>query len=133
MKTINVLILEDDLLTLSALMRGLAELESDSFDIGVTVLSNYKDVEDHINQAAPSKYDIILLDRDCKLAGSFHVLDLERFGAQKVVSISSVPDYNVQAQERGVEHVVWKDYTNLDGFTNDVMSRVKILIGSLGD
>ena len=131
MRTINLLILEDDLLTLSALLKGLSDLESDSFDIGVTILSNYKDVEELVNQSGPDKYDIILLDRDCKLAGSFHVLDLERFGVEKVISISSIPDYNAQAQERGVKHVVWKDFTNLDAFTKDVMAKVQELIQSV--
>lgn len=34
---------------------------------------------------------MILLDRDCKIAGSFHILDIEKFGVHKIISILSTP------------------------------------------
>ena len=93
--TKTILILEDDLKTLSKLLAELAKLEEDQpFYFSLVILTDYIQVEDYINDNPKAKFDIILLDRDCKLAGSFHVLNLEKFGADKVIAISSVPEYN---------------------------------------
>src|SRR3989344_669393 len=120
MKTVRILILEDDLETLSIILKKLSlfekELEVDSSpkDFSVVTLSEYTQVEEYINKNKEFKFDAVLLDRDCKVAGSFHVLNLEKFGADKVISISSVPEYNEQAKKRGVKKVILKDYQYLD-------------------
>lgn len=127
--TKTILILEDDLKTLSKILEKLATLEEDQpFYFSLVVLTDYKQVEDYINSNPRAKFDIILLDRDCKLAGSFHILDIERFGAEKVISISSVPEYNEDAKKRGVEKVVLKDYLYLDKFAEEVVGEIEKMI-----
>lgn len=134
MKLKRILILEDDLETVSVLLDKLAKLENElmksdnKIEFPVTVLSEYTDVELLINNLDQKKYDIILLDRDCKIAGSFHVLDIEKFGVDKVISISSTPPYNEDAKMRGVTRVVHKDYSNLNVFADSVMEHLKELI-----
>ena len=133
MKLKRVLILEDDLETVSILFKKLADLENElmksdnKVEFPVTVLSEYTDVEQLINGQNPNKYDIILLDRDCKIAGSFHVLDIEKFGVDKVISISSTPPYNEDAKLRGVSRVVHKDYANLNSFADSVINHIREL------
>lgn len=61
-------------------------------------------------------FDLILLDRDCKATGSFHILDLDNFGINKVIAISSIPQWNIEAQARGVTKVVLKTHDDLVGF-----------------
>ncbi len=129
-RTFNLLILEDDIQTLSALLKEIANLEEQISpkDIDVTVISNYEAVEKWINKESSEKYDIILLDRDCKMGGSFHILNIEKFGAEKIIAISSIPDWNKEAGKRGVKNVVWKDYNNLDDFAQKVGSAIRILL-----
>ena len=130
----RILILEDDLETVSVLLGKLAKLENEfmqsdnKVEFSVTLLSEYPDVEQLINSQSQSKYDIILLDRDCKIAGSFHILDIEKFGVDKVISISSTPPYNEDAKRRGVTRVVLKDYSYLNVFADSVMEHIKELI-----
>lgn len=127
--TKTILILEDDLKTLSKILEKLAELEeSQPFYFSLVVLTDYKQVEDYINSNPRAKFDIILLDRDCKLAGSFHVLNLEKHGAEKVIAISSVPEYNEDLKKRGVEKVVLKDYLNLDKFAEEVVREIEQMV-----
>ena len=134
METIRILILEDDLETLSFILKKLHLLEeklarSGSLkDFSIVTLSEYTQVEDYINKSEEFKFDIVLLDRDCKAGGSFHVLDVERFGADKIISISSIPDYNEEAKARGITRVVHKDFDNLDEFSNKVLSGIKEII-----
>ncbi len=107
----KLLILEDDLLTLSKILYKLSKLEQDQpYDFCLVILTDYIQVQDYVNINPKAEFDLILLDRDCKLGGSFHVLDIERFGADKVIGISSVPKYNDELKERGVTKVLLKDY-----------------------
>ncbi|EKD86548.1 MAG: hypothetical protein ACD_37C00244G0001 [uncultured bacterium] len=127
--TKTILILEDDLKTLSIILDKLAKLEEDqSFYFSLVILTDYIQVEDYVNSNPKAKFDIILLDRDCKLGGSLHVLDLERFGADKVISISSVPEWNQEAQKRGVRRVVLKDYQHLNDFSDQVIEQMRELL-----
>ncbi len=124
--------MEDDLLTLSKILERLSKIEQDQpYDFSVITLTNYLQAEHFINKNPAIQVDMILLDRDCKLGGSFHVLDVERIGAEKVIAISSVPDYNKQAQNRGVSRVVLKDYRNLDAFADRLAEEVENLIKRL--
>ncbi len=125
----TILILEDDLLTLSKILERLSTLEGDQpYDFSVITLTNHVQVEHFINKNPAIHVDMILLDRDCKLGGSFHVVDIERLGANKVIAISSVPEYNKQAQGRGVSRVVLKDYRNLDAFADRLVEEVNDLL-----
>ena len=129
--TKHVLLLEDDLLTVSAIAKGLVELEEEITpnDIALTVYSTYKDVEELVNPYSLDKYDLILLDRDCKLTGSFHVLDIEKFGPKKIISISSTPQWNTEAKARGIDTVVLKTYEDINSFTNKLIKEIKIKLG----
>lgn len=125
----TILILEDNLKVLSRILDGLFELEGNQpFDFSVIVLTNYQQIEDYVNNNSKAQFDIILLDRDCKLNNSFHVLDLERFGADKVIAISSVPEYNQEAKQRGVKRVVLKDLQRIDEFAKKVVKEVEQMI-----
>lgn len=134
MKTIRILILEDDLETLSLLLKKLHILEeklassTSPMEFSTVTLSEYTQVEELINKSMNLDFDVILLDRDCKAGGSFHVLDIERFGPDKVISISSVPDYNEEAKRRGITRIVHKDYQNLEAFSEKVIEEIKDLI-----
>lgn len=134
MKTIKLLILEDDLETLSLIFKKLhilqekMEQEPQPSTFSVIVLSEYTQVEEFINKSKDSDFDVILLDRDCKAGGSFHVLDIEGFGADKIISISSIPDYNEEAKQRGVTRIVHKDYQNLGQFSDNVVEEIKTII-----
>jgi len=133
MKTIRILILEDDLETLSLIFKKLNLLEeklentASPKEFSVVTLSEYTQVEELINKSESLEFDIILLDRDCKAGGSFHVLDIERFGSKKVISISSVPHYNEQTKSRGITKIIWKDYQNLDDFSDKVIIEIEDL------
>lgn len=103
MKTFRVLILEDDLMTLSALLQMLALVEQSQdnkncYDFAITIMSEYTQVENLVNPM-PDNYDIILLDRDCKACGSFHVLDFDKFDVEKIISISAIPEWNEEAKK----------------------------------
>ncbi len=121
----TILILEDDLRTLSKILDRLSVLEDEQlYEFSTVILTTYLQVEEYINSNLKADFDMILLDRDCKLGGSFHVLDLERLGPEKVIAISSVPDYNEQARNRGVKRVVLKDYKQLDEFADAVAKEI---------
>lgn len=125
----TILILEDNLKVLSRILDGLFELEQDQeYDLSVIVLTNHQQVEDYVNNNPKAQFDIILLDRDCKLNNSFHVLNIEKFGADKVIAISSVPEYNKEAKQRGVKRVVLKDLQFIDEFAKKVVKEVEQMI-----
>lgn len=129
-KTYKILILEDDFEAVSKIMAELYKLEGyfAPYDFDVTVLSTYAAVEKLINTQASDAYDVILLDRDCKLCGSFHVLDMEKFGVHKIISISSTPTWNEEAKVRGVTRVVPKSFSDLEGFAKDVAEEIKNIL-----
>lgn len=125
----RILILEDNFLVLSKLLANLELLEQNQpYSLSLVILTDYKQVEDYINNNPKANFDIIILDRDCKLNGSFHNLNFERFGVNKVISISSVPEYNKEVQKRGVTKVVLKDIRNYDEFAKRVVKLVEEMI-----
>lgn len=130
-KLIRFLILEDDIKTLATLFRALSLLE-DKFDgqidFGVTVMSDYTQVADYINKMGGDPFDIVLLDRDCRLGGSFHVLDINKFGPDKIIGISSVPTYNQELGRLGVTKIVDKDYSDLEPFALKVTNLIEEMI-----
>ena len=129
MKSIKILILEDDLETLSKLLDKLYLLEEKlKTDLFITILSEYKQVEEYINKNDSIQYNIVLLDRDCKAGGSFHILDIKKIGIDKIIGISSVPEYNKELRELGINKIVDKNYSHLDDFANNVMIIVENLI-----
>ena len=134
MKSIKILILEDDLKTLAKLLDKLYLLEEkllnlpEKKDLFITILSEYKQVEEYINKNNSIQYGIVLLDRDCKAGGSFHILDIKKIGIDKIIGISSVLEYNKELRELGINKIVDKNYSHLDDFANNVMIIVENLI-----
>lgn len=125
MKKYSVLILEDDIRTLRFILAFLDKLiDQRNLDIAVTVLATYIQVQEYINKHPNISYDIVLLDRDCYLGGSYHVIDLRRFNKKNVISISSVPEYNQQTKRMGIDRVVLKDYEDLESFAKKVQKEL---------
>jgi len=125
----TILILEDNLKVVSRILDRLSALEQDQpYDFSVIVLTTHLQVEDYVNNNTKATFDILLLDRDCKLNESFHILDIERFGADKVISISSIEEYNNEAKGRGVKRVVLKDLQHIDEFAEKVVKEVEKMI-----
>ena len=115
----NILILEDDLETLENILRILREIEFEKrVSFSTTILPDYQKTETYINKNPHIKFDILLLDRDCFMGGSFHVVNLKNFDLEKVISISSLPQYNDEAEAKGIKKIIWKDYTNLPSFSD---------------
>lgn len=128
----TILILEDNLKVLSKLLEGLYVLEGDQpYELSVIILTNSQQVEDYINSNPKAEFDIALLDYDDKLGKSFHTLQIEKFGVDKIIGISSVPKWNDAAIERGVTKVILKDYTDLEGFSNKVVHILSEMIKEL--
>lgn len=125
-KSLQILILEDDLETLSTLFHAFA---LSGQDISPIVLSEYWQVEELIN-CSDLSFDVILLDRDCNRGGSFHTLNIEKFGVDKVIGISSMPPYNDELRKRGVTLIVDKDYGDLKRFADKIMA---IVVGIAGE
>ena len=132
MKTIRILILEDDLKTLSVIMDGLFRLEESlvdrQIDFAVTVFSEYTQVQGYLNQIQEPNFDIILLDRDCKLGGSFQVINIKKFGAEKFIAISTQPEYNETAVKMGVKRIVRKDYKRLSEFASNLADEIRTML-----
>lgn len=128
-RNVKILILEDDLETVERILKILRAVEVEKgVAFGVTVLPDYIQTEEFINKNPQVKFDILLLDRDCFLGGSFHAVNLENFDIDKVVSISSVPEYNQKAREMGVSRVVLKDYQNLESFSENLKREITNII-----
>jgi hypothetical protein len=121
MKKLRVLVLEDDIRSLRFILAALDELgDEKKADIAVTILSDHIQVREYVNKNPEISYDILLLDRDCFLGGSFHTVDLSRFDKEHAISISSIFENNQQAIKMGVKRVVRKDYDNLADFKDRI-------------
>ena len=132
MKTIKILILEDDLQTLSALLHRLAYVfnkKAEKIDFNITIVSDSDKVKRFINKLDKDDFDIILLDRDCQMCGSFHILDIEKFGAEKVIAISSIPSFNKELFKKyGIDRIARKEYNELDRFASEVILIIKKML-----
>jgi hypothetical protein len=129
MKDFKILILEDDLETVSFIFSILDEIKhEENVSFAATVLPDYIQTDRFINKNPKINFDILLLDRDCYLGGSFHTVNLKRFDLEKVISISSVPEYNKKAQEMGIKKVVLKDFSDLRSFADKLKEEIKAII-----
>jgi len=127
--TKSILILEDNLKVLSKILDRLFVLEGDqSFELCVMVLTTSLQVDDYINSNPKANFDIILLDRDCKVGESFHILDIERFGKDKIIGISSVEEYNNELKQKGVKKIILKDLKDMDKFADEVVEEIRHMI-----
>lgn len=128
----KILILEDNYKVLSKLLEKLSVLEDKQpFEFSITVINDSEQVENLINNNPNAEFDIIILDRDCKINKSFHVLDIERLGTEKVIAISTVYKYNEQAKDRGVTKVIEKDLAAIDDFADKVIAAIEETLSKL--
>ena len=129
-KLYRLLLLEDDLEVAGKLLLALHRIEPHMapYDLDVTHLSTSEAVEELVNGHPERSYDIVLMDRDCKMNSSFHVLDLSRAHPGRVVSISSTPMWNQEAASNGILHVVPKSFNDLDGFSERAARKVLELL-----
>lgn len=115
-------------------MDRLYTLEGDQpNELSVIILTNSQQVQDYINSNPKADFDIILLDFDDKLGRSFHALEIERFGPEKIIGISSVPKWNEEARKRGVKRIILKDYAKMDEFADQVVKEIADMIRELTD
>ena len=127
--TKSILILEDNLKVLSKILDRLFILEGDqSFELCVMVLTTSSQVEEYINNNPKAKFDIILLDRDCKIGKSFYILNIKRFGKDKIIGISSVQEYNNELKQKGVKKIIQKDLKDMDKFADEVIEEIRYMI-----
>lgn len=126
MTTYRILLLEDDLETVSKIINSINSIEKEfEADIAVTVLAEYTQVEDYLNNATKNIFDLILLDRDCKAGGSFHILNFDKYPIDKIIGISSNPSYNEELRKQGVKKIIHKDFQNLDKFIEEVQDNIR--------
>ncbi|MFW5884724.1 MAG: hypothetical protein ACOCUF_00615 [Patescibacteria group bacterium] len=135
MKTIRVLILEDDLKACQAILKVLEEVEFEAIKKGVElsalVFQERVFVEEFVNQREWTGEEIVFLDREADKgqAGNFHDLDFEKFDKDRIISISSVPDFNEDARKRGINRVVQKDFTKMDEFGEKIERELRVILG----
>ena len=128
----RILILEDNYIVLAKLLEKLSILEDrQPWEFSITVINDSEQVENLINDNPKAKFDIIILDRDCKINKSFHILDIEHLGVEKVIAISAVTRFNKQAQDRGVTQVIEKDLSDIDKFAGRVVNEIEKMISKL--
>ncbi|MFO7807530.1 MAG: hypothetical protein R6V40_03890 [Candidatus Moraniibacteriota bacterium] len=135
MKTIRVLILEDDLKACGVILRALEELDFEAIkkqvELSAVVLQEYGFVEEFVNDREWSGEDIVFLDREADKGepGSFHELDFEKFNKDRIISISSVPDFNEEAREKGIHRVAQKDFTRMEEFGEKIREELRDILG----
>ena len=129
-KLFRLLLLEDDLEVVGKLMLALHRIEPHlaPYDLDVTHLCTSDAVEELVNLHPARIYDIALMDRDCKAARSFHVLNPQRIRDNNIISISSTPMWNQEAQSNGVSHIEPKSFSDLDAFAERVAARVSNIL-----
>ncbi len=126
--TKTVLILEDNPRVLTRIAMVLERL-SGSLGIVFRPVSfpTYREAQDYLDMHGRS-FDLILLDRNDRDGQSYHELGLEREGAGKIISISSVPERNEEAKRRGIRKSVLKDYADLEGFAAGLETLIREMI-----
>jgi CheY-like chemotaxis protein len=131
LRTLRILLLEDDLETVAILTQRISELESEikenGLDISLIVLSEYTMVEKYINQDEQHQYDIILLDHDCKAGGSFHTI-FTKADPTKIISISLIAEWSEQAERKGVTRIISKDFLDQSRFADTVIINIREMI-----
>lgn len=128
----RILILEDNYAVLCKLLEKLSLLEDKQpFQFSLTILNDSDQIENLIHDNPKAKFDIILLDRDCKVNKSFHALNIEDLGVEKVIAISAIPEFNKQLKDRGVRRVVEKNLSHPDEFAAQVVEEIEKMIQKL--
>lgn len=131
----KILILEDNLKIVAKIIELLDKLESEKdYIFEVVVLSSSKLAKDFLlknkdNNFSKTNFDVVILDRDCNLYGSFHeLLDKKLFNNNRVISISTVDEYNNRARKKGVKKAVKKDLKDLDKFAENLTKEIEKML-----
>lgn len=122
----QILVLEDNLEVLELILRVIKAADPDAFP---TIISEAKKIK-AINES-DWKFDLILLDRNCRDGANFHELNLTKFNAKQVIGISSLRYHNQELENKGVVHFVKKDYGNLGDFANQLRTEMEIVLHKL--
>lgn len=122
----KILIIEDNKAAVERLQQGiLADWPSAHID---TANSPHM-VKLQINPQPPDSWDVILLDHFYSGLGNFGLFDIERFGAHRVIGISSSQSGNDAIAERGVTHFATKDYMDWPGFIQELGKQMRLIVG----
>lgn len=124
----RIALLEDDLYFVDLLSPALLAIEDmigEKIDIEHVVTQ--RAVENGINSQDANYFDAIVLDYFAQ-DGTFHVFDIEKFGPEKVVAISSIADKNTKAQERGVTRSVQKNRFKLGSSVQSIVAHVSEIL-----
>lgn len=129
---LSVLVLEDNLYAVAALMKQLGILEDILLDHGrdlhVTVYPTAEYVE--LVNISSVRVDAIVLDRDDKQGGSFHAIDIKKFGPERIIATSAVDEWNRLLAKQGVTRVAQKDFLDLDAWAQEVVKHIREITGS---
>lgn len=128
METRKVLIFEDNLYALSALLKALGDFEQElmvkyGVDIAVTVFSTIQESK----QLSDVEFNVIILDRDDKVGESFHDLKWDSIKVGTVIATSTIPEWNHMLERKGATHIVRKDYLDLDAWAKEVVKHVEAI------
>lgn len=124
MKVINILILEDNLSVLIVILQTLARL---IYAFAPVIVSTQEHVEKLINPSN-QKYDLVLLDHNDPLSGSFHELNMAKHDPSKIIAISSVKSHNHSLLSLGVHRIVTKDYKYLPSFSVSLSQEIASIL-----
>ena len=126
MHQLRILLIEDNPLVISGLRRAISKNFPNAKLLSVT---SPDEVLAKVNNQPAGSWDIILLDFVYSAGtGNFHVFDIEKFGSQRVISISSTGFGNEAAQSRGVTHVRPKSYLHFNKFLRDTIDEMESMI-----
>ncbi|MBT7431721.1 hypothetical protein HN784_02690, partial [bacterium] len=51
-----------------------------------------------------------------------------KYGRDKIISISSTPQWNKEAMERGIKRAVHKDYFQIDKSVDRIIEEIKLIL-----
>jgi DNA-binding NtrC family response regulator len=116
----KILILEDNLKALKAVMEVLEEIGLN--DLAVTVFSETRQAENFLKDNFD--FDLIFLDYYA-IDGNFHrAVFNSLILPEKIIAISSVERYNLETKKRGVLSSVQKNLSNLDKFKEELREEI---------
>jgi spore coat polysaccharide biosynthesis predicted glycosyltransferase SpsG len=125
----RILILEDNLRVLSVLIKTIKEIEQElNENIAVSVISEGEKAGLFEEDLKEDLFDVVLLDRYSKGKKDFHQVVTEFVNPQKVISISSMPQANQLAIDKGVLLSVTKDYSDLKLFGEKVKKSINQIL-----
>jgi CheY-like chemotaxis protein len=125
-KVKKILILEDDLRTLTILMQILEEFKNSLNSIAVTVFSESVKAQNFLEKE--KDFDLIFLDY-YGIDEDFHKAVFEnKIDPKKIIAISSLREKNLEAEDKGVLRTVEKDFINLEDFKIKLKQEIKEML-----